>query len=479
MANSKMMKTVGAVVSGVLILGVADFLTARNFAPNPLYKKRGYTPSPQSEPELPPLDLSKLKVSDTRKVLAERDAQRKQAKKTLPLNTTKGLGEALTPAAKEMYNSTTTPQTPPEQSVTSNTPPYEQTYASQKITELFSGDIGNKEFFSDPKIPDGEKRKMLRLLSPKKMEKLAKSGNAMAQNQLGLQYFRDKNDPGKALYWFMEAAKNGYNTGVTNASAMLEQKEITKPDRDKTVNWMRQQAEAGNPAAQYVYGTFYLGGLYGLTDDKKIGYAWIEKSAKNGFSTAQVKLGFARIYGGDIEKNHDSAFKLFSKAAKQGNYEGQYWLAEAYQRGIGVYADDTKAIEWYKKAHQSGNPEAALKLVFIYMDEDSHEYSFDKARDWVEYMIKNDNSAVAHVYAGDMYSDGYAYSKDNKKAYAHYLAAAEQNNGEGQYKTALALLEGRGVDKNKQLAIEWLQKADKNYSYAAGVKLKELGISAD
>lgn len=533
MAKSKFLKTAGIVFSGILILGIADFLTARNFAPNPLYKKRGAAPQ-QAEPEQPPLDLSKLKVSDTNTVLSKREALGKKTKLELKALTendtmammeigmmyqgvslgepdiaqsiywyekaadagddnaakllpglrlaqkfsgvigteqsgTQSLGEALAPATKEMSKDTTGTN----EDETSGEKP-------SKVIDYLTGKNKDKEMLADTFMTDGEKRLLMSLMSVSRLKKIAKTGNIMAQNQLGLKYYDDDGKDAKnALHWFMEAAKGGHDTAVTNAVTILDSEQISQPNRDKTIAWMRAQADQGRTPAQLVVGKFYRDGRYDFPEDKAIGFAWIEKAAKGSSSEAQFELGFAKMLGSDVPEDKAGGIKWLRASAAEGNMRGEFWLADAYRDGDFVLQDDGDALEYFERAHNSGHSRAALQMVFIYRDQDSIEQDDDKLRKWVEIMIAKDGNSVGYEFAGDMYLEGRGYLQDDKTAFENYEIAANKDNGAAQYKLAVMMLEGRGTVQNKQMAIEWLQKADKNYSYAAGVKLKELGINTE
>jgi len=386
---------------------------------------------------------------------------------TLSLDTSKGLGEALTPAVEEMTGKTV--------------PKQKETPASNdsKIMDYLTGKLKDKDMLADPTMSDGQKSILMSLMSIKRLKKIAKTGNTTAQNQLGIKYYDDEKDAKNALYWFMAAAKSGHDTAVTNAAAALGSDQVSKSKRDEAIGWMRVQADQGRTPAQLVIGKFYKDGLHDFPEDKTIGFAWIEKAANNGSSNAQFELGFAQMLGNDVAEDKQSGFQWLSKSAAQGNSRGEYWLADAYRDGDGVAKNDTLALKWFKKAHNSGHSSAALQIVFIYRDENSTEQNDDKTREWVEIMIATDGSSVGYQFAGDMYLNGRGYPQNDRLAFENYEISAQKDNGTAQYKLAIMLLEGRGTAQDTATAIEWLKKAKTNYSYEAGAKLKELGIVAE
>ena len=60
-----------------------------------------------------------------------------------------------------------------------------------------------------------------------------------------------------------------------------------------------------------------------------------------------------------------------------------------------------------------------------------------------------------------------------------YTLLAKEGDGEAQYLVGLAYLNGDGVEKDKDTAVNWLRLAAE-YDYSpAEEKLKELGIELD
>lgn len=57
-----------------------------------------------------------------------------------------------------------------------------------------------------------------------------------------------------------------------------------------------------------------------------------------------------------------NVFKFQTKMAEIGNVKAQYILGEMYEDGRGVTQNDSKAIEWYKKAQQNGHKNAANRI---------------------------------------------------------------------------------------------------------------------
>ena len=77
---------------------------------------------------------------------------------------------------------------------------------------------------------------------------------------------------------------------------------------------------------------------------------WFQKSAVQGDSEAQWRLGVLYEFGKGTNKDMAQAVKWYQKSSEQGNPEGQWRLASMYQFGDGICVDLNKAIELYKAA---------------------------------------------------------------------------------------------------------------------------------
>lgn len=77
-------------------------------------------------------------------------------------------------------------------------------------------------------------------------------------------------------------------------------------------------------------------------------------------------LLWAGLVAGAYASADDEAYqKLFQAQlaiAEKGDPKGMYYLAEMYDNGLGTEPDHGKAMEWYQKAAERGNPLAKRRL---------------------------------------------------------------------------------------------------------------------
>lgn len=99
---------------------------------------------------------------------------------------------------------------------------------------------------------------------------------------------------------------------------------------NQSTNQLLQEANRGNPKAQFAIGDLYYTGKLGPKNDRK-------------------------------------AIEYYQKAANQGYAEAQYALGDMYYRGYGVTKNDTKAAEWFEKASDVGDAGGQMALASIYL----------------------------------------------------------------------------------------------------------------
>jgi hypothetical protein len=117
---------------------------------------------------------------------------------------------------------------------------------------------------------------------------LAERGDADAQFNLGQAYRLGRGVPislSTATSWFQKAAVTGHLDAQTTLGLLLFQ----NGDKAAGLKWLRQAAEQNDPRAQLVYGTALYNGD-GVTQDRLLGYAYVNRSAKQGLAAAQETL---------------------------------------------------------------------------------------------------------------------------------------------------------------------------------------------
>jgi TPR repeat protein len=238
---------------------------------------------------------------------------------------------------------------------------------------------------------------------------------------------------------------------------------------NKRVKALLAKAEQGDIQAQF--------GLYQRYRSANLIKAmrFLEKSAENGHTEAQVELGKKFMNGDGIEKNPSKAIDWFNKAAELGYAKAQYELGLCYMADNGVEKDYIKAFNWLQKAAEQEYAEAQYKLGLCYMMGDGVEEDDVKAFDWFKKAATNGSSSAKEFkcLADVQYKLALAYQageekeKDPIRTMAWLTKAAEQGHAEAQYELGLCYLRGNGVGEDRNKAVDWCKKAVANGSKSA------------
>lgn len=273
----------------------------------------------------------------------------------------------------------------------------------------------------------------------------AKSGDKEAQYQIGTAFENGtgvEKDYQEALKWYSLSAKQGLSKAYNHIGNLyFFGNGVTKNEKEAIKNYKKAvELNDKDAISQFNLGRAYFFG-YGTKKNETLGLEHIEKSAKNGFSTAQ------------------------------------YFLANQYEEGKVLKLNINEAIKWYKEATLNGGLHSYVKLLSIFEDLKKPEDLFLWANKNIKLMSKNSKMffGIASYYFG------WGTEQDYKKAYDLILPVAIIKNkdtltkfhaGIAQFFIGKMYLKGMGVKKNINEGVKWLKKAANNENTLA---YEELG----
>lgn len=191
-------------------------------------------------------------------------------------------------------------------------------------------------------------------------EKLANTGNATGQFNIGLYYAKGcgvKRDFAKAAEWMKKSAENG-DDDAPNAAAMY----------DSAAEKLKK-AESGDPAAQAEVAKLYtqLGGSleqFGTQSDYEEAFKWAKKAADQGDLDGLYCLALCYEHGRGTVVAKTKAAATYEKAAKMGHAPSQWNLAVCYLNGSGYERNEVKGYMWAYQAADQGNELAINGLSY-------------------------------------------------------------------------------------------------------------------
>ena len=129
----------------------------------------------------------------------------------------------------------------------------------------------------------------------------AAQGNAEAQNNLGLMYYRGQGIPqdhAEAASWFRMAAENGHARAQYNLGLTYHKGAGVPHDSAEALKWFRKAAEQGNAKAQNNLAVMYYRGD-GVPEDSAEAVKWFRRAAAQGHARAQNNLRLMNKTGED------------------------------------------------------------------------------------------------------------------------------------------------------------------------------------
>jgi len=233
-----------------------------------------------------------------------------------------------------------------------------------------------------------------------------------------------------------------------------------------------EQAQKGDPKAQYQLGSFYMTGTNVPRDDIKA-VLWLEKSAKQNFADAEFALGYLYEQGKGVRKNYGKALRYYTAAAEQGQTTAENNLGSMYQRGEGVHKDLRRAAEWYRNAASHGEFIAACNLASLYFRGKGFPRDYAQAATWFRVAAERGYPPAQENLAW-MYFTGTGVNLDYSEAAKWVRRAAELGYARAQLDLGFLYEKGKGVPVDYVAAYMWYKTAGGEEEHRAASALKIL-----
>lgn len=170
----------------------------------------------------------------------------------------------------------------------------------------------------------------------------------------------------------------------------------------------------------------------------------------------------------------ESDITLLRKSAEAGSVEAQNQLGMIYANGNGVELNYTEAFKWIKKAAEKDHQQALRTLSWLYANGFGIEQSDEKAQQ-ICLRLAELGDAKDQYFLASLYQSGlYGMKPDSKTMIHWYYQSAQQHYPRAQYALAKIILKGNDLEKNDEMAFQWLSLANINGHTKAGEELKAL-----
>ncbi|KAF5730305.1 ERAD-associated E3 ubiquitin-protein ligase component HRD3A [Tripterygium wilfordii] len=179
----------------------------------------------------------------------------------------------------------------------------------------------------------------------------------------------------------------------------------------------------------------------------------LEYQAQKGNAGAMYKIGLFYYFGlRGLRRDHTKALSWFLKAVDKGEPRSMELLGEIYARGAGVERNYTKALEWLTLASKQQLYSAYNGMGYLYVKGYGVEKkNYTKAKEYFEKAADNDEPG-GHYNLGVLYLKGIAVKRDVKLACKYFIVAANAGQPKAFYQLAKMFQTGVGLKKDLHMA---------------------------
>lgn len=272
-------------------------------------------------------------------------------------------------------------------------------------------------------------------------------GEAKAQVMLGYYYEHGLGgvsvDERRALYWYLQAARQGEATGQQNVGVCYERGfglPGAEPNYALAAKFFGRAARQGLLSAVYRRGYGYHYGR-GVSQNFRKAAHWYRIGYLRGHAEATYSLALLYRYGQGVERQDlVEAARLTRLSAQRGSLSGMCYLGVISGRGQGVARDEAAELHWYREAADRGY-------------------------------------ALAQYYLGNIYLSGSAaigVAVDLDEALRWFHESAERGESQAQKKLAQCYEQGVGVEPDAELAAYWRRMSLTSSSSSGAVQRQRL-----
>lgn len=363
-------------------------------------------------------------------------------------------------------------------------------------------------------------------------------GNKEAITRWGI-HLKNMGDFNNAVRYFkLSIEENNCSRAMTNLGSCYLTGTGVPSDYLKAISLFKQASDLKDYEAMYLIGECYSKG-YGVEIESIKEIQWMSKAAKAGSIDACLRLGELYYTGSTVEKDikesnkwYLNAIEYYKNGVKLGNVPSIIPIAEIYSEKLG---DIDSAVSWYKKGIELGSDYAIAPLYNIYkyknndenilkwLEEASENGSTNilrllgshykeqnepkKSIKWYTKLSEREGSKIegtislAKIYEEieeynmaikyyndlahlDVYAEevnvavGKIYEKIGKyeKARERYMEHVYMNSGASMIAIGDMYINGHGVEKDLDKALEWYKNAVQSDSWLYLEKLHELEV---
>ncbi|MBP3196434.1 MAG: SEL1-like repeat protein [Butyrivibrio sp.] len=182
---------------------------------------------------------------------------------------------------------------------------------------------------------------------------------------------------------------------------------------------------------------------------------------------AEAKMLLGNILMSDV-KNEDTAFKAFNllkEAEEAGDKFAYYLIGYFYYMGAEPLLEqdhseaEKRLLEYYKEYEDDDAAQLLAELYAFSIEKCDYKKAFDYAT-----IAAEDDECGGYLVLGSLYLNGWGVEKDVNKALENYKMAAAYGDETAMNQIGFIYMGNEGIDENPEQSLYWFNEASKKNS---------------
>jgi TPR repeat protein len=252
-------------------------------------------------------------------------------------------------------------------------------------------------------------------------QKAARAGNDIARLYVGYALLTGAGTPpdvNKARYWLREAADAGHVGALVQLARSYRTPLANPPDTERALALYRQAVDKGSVDALVALGYMYVDNEIGEPDVARA-TEYFRQAAERNAPAGQTALAFLYL----ADRRYAAARQWFERAVAVEYPDAFAGLGRIYQKGLGVTANRTRALEIYSKGATLGDIQSQLMLAAMQLEAPVTEAGTESALHWLRVAAGRDHPAGHNGLAWLLATTRFDRLRDGEAAVAEALRA--------------------------------------------------------
>eukprot|EP00127_Corallochytrium_limacisporum_P006203 Clim_evm20s221 gene=Clim_evmTU20s221 len=293
-----------------------------------------------------------------------------------------------------------------------------------------------------------------------------------AQNNLGYMYEKGlvtgRQEHAQAVHWYRLAANQGYAKAMNNLGSLYYSGSGVEQDYETAAMLFQQGAAVGHAPSQNNLGICYEEGK-GVPRDLVLAKTMYANAAAQDYPSAINNLGYIHL----LEKDYDTADMLFRLASAKGSLDAFYNIGNMYEEGVVIEGKQINiAYRFFMRAAEAGYTKAQIKVAEMIMNKQIPKESLASGMHWLQIAADSGDPEAKYRLAKVLHDTHEEINFASAHRYA--MEAAQAGHAAAMYLLGIMFEAGQGVLPDHEMAMDYLQEAERQGHREAGLYLREM-----